>query len=219
MPTPPLTFDFAQLAPRERYKLLIGIVVPRPIALITSLNDAGRVNAAPFSFFNVFSEDPAQIVLGLQHKTDRTQKDTTRNLRPLQHFVVNMVDEALAATMSDCAIDFPPDVSEIEVLGIATEPGVYGPAPRIAAAPIVLECRASVSLAFSAAREILIGEVLGAVARGDLVDRRTLHVNPERYRPIGRLAGNMYCRQGDLFELSRPSFQEWSRSRGKKAER
>jgi flavin reductase (DIM6/NTAB) family NADH-FMN oxidoreductase RutF len=207
--TETLNFDFAKLSPRDRYKLLIGIVVPRPIALITSVDDEGRVNAAPFSFFNVFSEEPAQIVLGLQRKADGGLKDTTRNLRPLQHFVVNMVDEGLAATMNDCAMDFPPDVSEVEALGIEMRDGVHGPVPRMAAAPIALECKASVSIAFSPSRELLIGEVLGVVARPGLVDPGTLYVDAEAYRPIGRLAGNMYSRQGELFELKRLTYHQW----------
>lgn len=210
---PDITFDFAKLGPRDRYKLLSCIVVPRPIALITSLDEAGRVNAAPYSFFNAFSEDPAQIVLGLQHKPDGSPKDTTRNLRPSRPFVVNMVDEALAAKMSDCAIDFPPETSEIDALGIETRPGVLVPVPSIAAAPIALECRASVSLAFSATREILIGEVLGVIARRDLIDPDTLYVDSERYRPIGRLHGNLYCRQGDTIELRRPAYEDWLRGR------
>ena len=203
-------FDFAKLAPRDRYKLLIGIVVPRPIALVTSCDDQGRVNAAPFSFFNVFSEDPAQIVLGLQHKPDGAPKDTTRNLRASRPFTVNMVDEPLAETMNACAMDFPPEVGEIAALGIATLPGILTSVPRIAATPMALECRAQMSLVFSPGRELLIGEVLGVIARADLVDAKRLHIDAERYRPIGRLAGNMYSKQGELFELTRETYAAWS---------
>lgn len=204
-----LAFDFATLPPRDRYKLLCGVVVPRPIALVTSIDASGCVNAAPFSFFNVFSEDPAQIVLGLQHHPDERHKDTTRNLAATSHFVVNMVDEALASAMNDCAIDFPAGVSELDALQITTAPGSYGPAPRIAAAPFALECRRTVSLAFSASREILIGEVLGLHARSDLVDEAALHIDTSRYRPIGRLAGSAYCRQGDIFTMTRESYATW----------
>src|SRR5215475_13507465 len=146
-------FDFARMAPLERYKLLCGVVVPRPIALVTSIDAEGRVNAAPFSFFNVFSEDPPQIVLGLQHKPAGEPKDTTRNLAEVREFVVNMVDEPLAEAMNLCATDFPAGVSEIEVLGIATEPGARVTVPHIAAAPFALECRKILSLAFSQSRE------------------------------------------------------------------
>jgi flavin reductase (DIM6/NTAB) family NADH-FMN oxidoreductase RutF len=206
-------FDFAQMTPLDRYKLLCGVVVPRPIALVTSKDAAGRVNAAPFSFFNVFSEDPAQIVLGLQHKAAAEPKDTTRNLAQASEFVVNMVDEPLAETMSLCAMDFPPDVSEISELGITIEPGMRVSVPRIAAAPFALECRKTVSLAFSSSREILIGEVLAIHARHGLTDPASLRTDPDRYRPIGRLAGAAYCRQGPVFELQRLPFAEW-RKRG-----
>ena len=99
--------SFRELDPHDRYKLLCGVVVPRPIALVTTLDENGKVNAAPFSFFNVFSEDPPLVVLGLQHKADGSPKDTTRNIHRSGQFVVHMVDEALAATMNDCAVDFP----------------------------------------------------------------------------------------------------------------
>ena len=100
-----------------RALVLCGVVVPRPIALVTTLDENGKVNAAPFSFFNVFSEDPPLIVLGLQHKADQSPKDTTRNIHRSGQFVVHMVDEALAATMNDCAIDFPSGNSEVESSG------------------------------------------------------------------------------------------------------
>ena len=203
------SYDFATLPPRDRYKLLIGIVVPRPIALVTTLSENGVVNAAPFSFFNVFSEEPAQIVLGIQHRADGTPKDTTRNLGRAQEFCVNMVDEALAETMNLCATDFPPDVGEVAALGIEMRPGETVKVPWMAAAPFALECRRSVSLAFTAAREIVIGEVVHVHARHGLTDPKTMHTDTDRYRPIGRLAGKQYCRQGEVFELGRVTYAEW----------
>ena len=207
-------FDLTQLAVRDRYKLVCGIVVPRPIALVTSVDADGRVNAAPFSFFNVFSDDPVQIVLGLQHKADGTPKDTTRNLAAAKHFVVNMVDEPLAAVMNECAIDFPPDIAEVEALGIRTLPGVSVPVPRFADAPFALECRKTVSLTFSNSRELLIGEVVRIHARAGLVDPASLYIDTASYRPIGRLAGMQYCRQGEVFEMTRQTYADWSKLRG-----
>jgi len=121
--------SFRELDPRDRYKLLCGVVVPRPIALVTTLDANSAVNAAPFSFFNVFSEDPPLLVLGLQHKADFSPKDTTRNIHRSGQFVVHLVDEALAATMNDCAIDFPSGDSEVARLAraaIGAETGVAG---------------------------------------------------------------------------------------------
>ena len=112
------TFELAGLAPGLRYKLLAGLVVPRPIALITTISEAGIVNAAPYSFFNVFSEDPPVVVVGLQAKDDLSPKDTARNVRLSGEFVVNMVDEALAVAMNNCAIDFPPERGEPDNLDL-----------------------------------------------------------------------------------------------------
>ena len=98
---------FRELDAHDRYKLLCGVVVPRPIALVTTPDENGVVSAAPFSSFNVFSEDPPLVVLGLKHKPDLSPKDTTRNIHRSGQFVVHMVDEAIAAAMNDCAVDFP----------------------------------------------------------------------------------------------------------------
>lgn len=205
---------FADLAPRERYKLLCASVTPRPIALVTCVSAEGVVNAAPFSFFNVFSEDPALIVLGLQHKSDNSFKDTTRNIAAAGEFVVNLVDEALAEAMNICAIDFPPDVSEIDAAGLSLLPGVTVKVPRIAQAPFALECRRHVSLAFSPTRELLIGEVVRLHAREGLVDPATLRVSMSDYKPVGRMFGDGYSRQNDRFDLRRGTYAEWVAKQG-----
>jgi flavin reductase (DIM6/NTAB) family NADH-FMN oxidoreductase RutF len=173
---------FRELDPQDRYKLLCGVVVPRPIALVTTLDENGSVNAAPFSFFNVFSEDPPLLVLGLQHKADFSPKDTTRNIHRSGQFVVHLVDEALAI--------------DIDV-------------PRLAAAPFALECRQHVALAFGPGRELLVGEVLRLHAREGLIDREKMYVDFDVYRPVGRLFGNLYAAQRDTFALARESHAQW----------
>jgi flavin reductase (DIM6/NTAB) family NADH-FMN oxidoreductase RutF len=198
------------LSPHERYKLLCGVVVPRPIALVTTLDANGAVNAAPFSFFNVFSEDPPLVVLGLQHKADRTPKDTTRNIHRDGEFVVHMVDEALASAMNDCAIDFPAGQSEVAAAGLATLPSVDVRVPRLAAAPFALECRRTVALNFSPGRELLVGEVLRVHAREGLLDAAGMYVDLEAYRPIGRMFGNLYTYQREAFAMNRESHAQWS---------
>jgi flavin reductase (DIM6/NTAB) family NADH-FMN oxidoreductase RutF len=210
---------FSELSPRQRYKLLCGAVVPRPIALVTTVSKAGVVNAAPYSFFNVFSEDPALIVLGLQHRPDGrggfVLKDTTRNISDSGVFTVNMVDEALADAMNLTAIDFPPDVSEVEAAGLALAPGVSIGAPRLAAAPFALECRKNVSLTFGPQRELLIGEVVHLHARAGLVDPATMNIDTQAWRPVGRLFGDGYARQNDRFDLVRETYAEWANGRGR----
>jgi flavin reductase (DIM6/NTAB) family NADH-FMN oxidoreductase RutF len=201
--------DFAAIGPAERYKLLCATVVPRPIALVTTVDADGVVNAAPFSFFNVFSEEPPLVVLGLQHRPDRARKDTSRNIAETGAFVVNLVDEALAEAMNLCAVDFPPEVSELDAAGLATRPGVAVPVPRIASAPFALECRRTLALAFGPDREIVLGEVLCLHARDGLLDEATLRVRAEAYHPVGRLFGDGYSRQGDRFSLRRATYAEW----------
>ncbi len=211
-----IQIKLADLKDREAYKLLTAIIVPRPIALVTSVNDAGTVNAAPYSFFNIFADDPPTIVLGMSWRPDTTLKDTTANIRRTGEFVVNMVDEALAETMNDTAIDFPPDVSETDALGIELAPSTLVNAPRIKAAPFALECRKMVGLSFSESREILLGEIIAIHARDGLIDTRRMYVDRQRYRPICRLSGIGYARLGEIFDMARPTYDEWRMSKERK---
>jgi flavin reductase (DIM6/NTAB) family NADH-FMN oxidoreductase RutF len=211
---PDLSLKLADLAPRQRYKLLGGLVVPRPIALVTSLSRDGTVNAAPFSFFNVFSEDPAIIALGVNSRPDGTPKDTVLNLRATGEFVVNLVDEAIAEAMNVTAIDFPPGESEPEAAGLELAASVQVKPPRLAAAPASFECRRVVGLTFGADRELVIGEVVGVHIRAGVVDPETLNVDYAALRPVGRLSGNGYARQRDTFELRRITYAEWRAKRG-----
>ncbi|RXH39373.1 flavin reductase family protein [Bradyrhizobium zhanjiangense] len=211
------SLSFRDLAPRDRYKLLCGVVVPRPIAFVTTMDENSALNAAPFSFFNVFSEDPPLIVLGLQHHPDGRFKDTTRNIHRTGEFVVHMVDEALAKAMNDCAVDFPSSESEVAAVGLMTEASTEVKVPRLAAAPFALECRRQVSLAFGPGRELLVGEVLHLHAREGLVDPARIYVDMATYQPIGRLFGNLYSTQRDVFAMDRESYDDWQARRAREA--
>lgn len=208
--TPPepsgLSFDFASLPPAARYKLLTGLVVPRPIALVTTISAAGVVNAAPFSFFNVFAQEPPLLVLGMDAKPGGEMKDTLANIRQNRAFVVHMVDEAGARDMNDCAIDFPPEMSEPAALGLALTPGSHGPVPRLAAAPVAMECRQVTTLNFGPMRDLVIGEVLALHTRAGIVDAQTLRTDYEVYKPIGRLGGTLYTHQDARFSMERESY-------------
>src|SRR6202047_5053078 len=188
-------FSLRDLSPHDRYRLLCGVVVPRPIALVTTLDANGAVNAAPFSFFNVFSEDPPMVVLGLQHKADRSPKDTTRNIHRDGEFVIHMVDEALASAMNDCAVDFPTGESEVTATGLATLPSVDVGVPRLRG---------------GALGAVLVGEVLRIHARAGLVDEANMYVDLAAYRPIGRLFGNLYTYQRESFAMDRENHSQWS---------
>jgi flavin reductase (DIM6/NTAB) family NADH-FMN oxidoreductase RutF len=209
-----LAFDFATLPPAQRYKLLVGLVVPRPIALVTSFGPGGIVNAAPFSFFNVFSEDPPLVVLGLQSKADGSVKDTSANIREHGTFVVNLVDEALAEGMNVCAVDFPREMSEIEVAGLTLSPSVAVEVPRIAEAPVALECKHFMTLEVSRERRLCIGQVVYLHAREGILDPKNLRVMLDAYRPVARLFGNYYASLGETFQLTRESYAQWEASGG-----
>ena len=204
-----ISIDFATLSAPQRYKLLCGLVVPRPIALITTISADGVVNAAPFSFFNVFSENPPLVVVGLQVKPDLSIKDTTRNVRANGLFVINMVDEALAKDMVDCSIGFPSDIGEPEALRLPMTAGVHVPVPHLAAAPAALECRKVTMMNFGAERDLLVGEVLGIQVRDGVVDPVTLRTDYEQYWPVARMAGTTYARLHDRFEIKPDNCESW----------
>jgi flavin reductase (DIM6/NTAB) family NADH-FMN oxidoreductase RutF len=204
-----LSYDLASLNPHDRYKLLISLVIPRPIALVTTIGPTGIVNAAPFSFFNVFSEDPALVVLGLQAKPGGSLKDTSAHIRDRGAFVVNLVDEAIGAQMNQCAVDFPADVSEIDVARFSLLPSEKIKIPRIAEAPAALECRHYTTLEVSAQRRLAIGEVLHVHVRKGLWDNEKMRVNMTQYRPLARLFGNFYASLGEPFTHVRQSYEEW----------
>jgi flavin reductase (DIM6/NTAB) family NADH-FMN oxidoreductase RutF len=204
-----MRFDFEDLAAADRYKLLGGLIVPRPIALVTTQSPDGRSNAAPFSFFNVFAEDPPLVVLGLGLSPAGGAKDTTVNIRDTGEFVVNLVDEAIAEAMNLCAIDFPPEVEEVEVAGLALAPSDRIAPPRLVQAPVSLECRRYLTLQPGRERYLVLGEVVVAHVRDGLVDPVTLRVDREAHAPIGRLFGGGYVRTRDRFEMPRLTYEQW----------
>ena len=194
--------DLDAMTPRDRYKLLCAAIVPRPVAWVTTVDAAGTVNAAPFSFFNVFGQDPALIVLGLEHRADGTPKDTTRNIRRSGEFVVNIATpdllEAMVGTASDHA------GSETEALGLATEPSRAVAPPRIARAPVSIECRQLTTLSFSAERDLVIGRAVALSARDGLVDPESCHVDWGGQYPVARLFADRYAALTELAPMAIP---------------
>jgi flavin reductase (DIM6/NTAB) family NADH-FMN oxidoreductase RutF len=209
-----MKFDLRTLAPAERYKLLGGLVVPRPIALVTTRGTDGHDNAAPFSFFNVLAEEPPIIVLGLGVNAEGHAKDTTNNIRDTGEFVVNLVDEPIAEAMNLCAIDFPPEISEIEVAGFGLLPSESIAPARIAEAPVQMECRRYVTLQPGPERYIVLGEVLVIHVREGIVDPDTLRIDRDAHAPIGRLFGGGYVRTRDRFEMPRLTYEQWLKRKG-----
>ena len=211
-----MEIDFENLSSRERYKLLVGFIIPRPIAFVTTVGRDGVANAAPFSFFNVFGENPATVVLGIQMRPDGTMKDTARNILETGEYVINMVYGAIAEAMNVCAVDFPAGMSELEPAGLTIEPSRVVKPGRIAQSPVSFECRHLHSVTFRPDRSLVIGEVVWMRARDDVIDPQTLRLRPEAYHPVGRLYGNMYSRQSERFEMVRRTYAEWKEATGAK---
>lgn len=193
-------FSFPDSPPDLRYRLLSGAVVPRPIALVTTVDAAGRPNAAPFSFFGVLSHDPATLALGIDQGDDGQMKDTARNIRATGMLTVHIVDAALAAQMAICASPLAPGVSELALAGLDTVPGRDIAVPRIATAPIALECRLLRHVDLGPARSIVLAEVLGLFVREGAVNDRG-HIDPEAVDAIARLGGRSYATTRDTFVL------------------
>jgi flavin reductase (DIM6/NTAB) family NADH-FMN oxidoreductase RutF len=212
-----LSYDPNSLSEHDRYKLLISLVIPRPIALVTTLGPTGIVNAAPFSFFNMFSESPPLAVLGLQAKPTGSLKDTAAHIRDRGEFVINLVDEALGEQMNQCAVDFPPEVSEIDAAKLTTLASEKVKTPRIAEAPAALECRHYTTLEVSATRRLAIGEVIYIHIRGGLWDTEKMRIDMAQYRPLARLYGNFYASLGTPFTHVRQSYEEWAAEQKEKA--
>ena len=189
----------------EAYSILAGLVTPRPIALTTTLDEHGRLNAAPFSFFNVLGDDPPIVGLCPGDRAPGVPKDTARNIRVTQEFVINLVDEPIAAAMNLCATALPPGEDETRLAGLATLPSTSVKPPRLADAPASLECR-NLGIFEIGRNRLVIGEVLRVHVRDGILDPATWLVNPARYQPIGRMQSpHWYCRTADQFEMRRPN--------------
>ena len=207
-----MDFDFGEIDNRDAYKLLISVVVPRPIAFVTTVDLQGAVNAAPFSFFNAMGYDPPIVALGVETRPGpgRVLKDTASNIQLTGEFVVNIVDDAIAEQMNVCAIDFEPEVDELAEAGLTTLASVQVAPPRVAEAPVSMECKRLVTIELGARRNVIIGEVVHMHIRDDLViDRDRFHVDAGKLAAVARLNAGFYTRVSEVFEMPRIPVEEW----------
>jgi flavin reductase (DIM6/NTAB) family NADH-FMN oxidoreductase RutF len=209
-------FDLGRIAESDAYKLLVSTVVPRPIALATTIDGDGRVNAAPFSFFNAVSSRPPVVVLGISPgdasgaNGGDGYKDTARNIRDSGEFVVNLVDEELAERMNICAVDFPTGVEELAMAELSPVAAVEVRPPRIREAPVSFECKRITGVSLGAQSMLEIGRVIHIHIRDDLVDAERFYVHTEKMKLIGRMHGRgWYARTSDLFLMERLSVENW----------
>ncbi|EJL49050.1 conserved protein of DIM6/NTAB family [Rhizobium sp. CF122] len=199
-----VSFDFEMLTERERYKLMIGTIIPRPIALVTTVDEHGRINAAPFSFFNCLSADPPILALGVENNPDMSFKDTGHNIRMTEVFTVNIVSFAIAEAMHVCGSKYPRGVDELKEAGLTAMPGQKVASPWIAEAPAAFECRRHVTLELGKSRQIIMGEIVYAHYRDGVVDPDRLRVDPAEIDAIARLGGDTCSTIRDRFEMLTP---------------
>ena len=198
-----MDFDFSTLPASDRYRLLTNFIGPRPIALVGTRSALGHDNAAPMSFFNVFSHEPPLIILGIQPRVNGDEKDTVSNIRRTGDFVVNMVDMGLAEAMITCGVNFAPEVDELIFAGLTPVPCLRINAARIGESPCSFECRVERIIDYPS-RALIVGEVVHMHVRDHCMDAAGRYVNPHTYQPIARLHADNYITSDRQFELKKP---------------
>lgn len=188
------------------YHLLVGVVTPRPIAWVTTVDPEGRVNLAPFSFFNAFGANPPVVVFSPTLRRDGSKKDTLRNVEATGEFVLNAAVESLAEKMNLSSKELPYGESEVELASLTLLPSIKVRPPRIAETPVTMECKLLHIVSTGngpIAGNLVIGEILAMHIADDVLDGKG-RIDPYKLRTIARLGGDYYCRTTDLFEMKRP---------------
>ena len=201
-----MNLDLNTADKKERYKLLMSSILPRPIALVTTQDDQGRINAAPFSFFNIMASTPAIVVLGIDSKSPGVPKDTVRNMQLTKEFVINMVSEDIVEKMSLCSTPLPAGEDELKFSGLTAAPSIQVKPPRIAESPINMECRIVEILDIGHDRNIVIGNIVHYHIDDQFYDAQNGYVLVEKLGLVARMHGkSFYLRSHDIFEIDRPS--------------
>jgi flavin reductase (DIM6/NTAB) family NADH-FMN oxidoreductase RutF len=201
-----MIIDVASADVGDVYRAVVGIVTPRPIAWVTTVDGQGRVNLAPFSFFNAFGANPPVVVFSPTLRRNGSKKDTLLNLEAVPEFVLNAAVEGLAERMNMTAKELPPGQSEAEFAGLTLEQSTMVRPPRVAETPVHLECRVLQIIAIGdgpIAANLVIGQVLLIHVEDRVLDAQG-QVDPRKLKTIARLGADNYCRSTDLFEMTRP---------------
>ena len=201
-----MRIDVAESSPNEVYQWLVGIVTPRPIGWVTTVDGEGRVNLAPFSFFNVFGADPPIVIFSPLNRRDGTRKDTLLNVEATGEFVLNGAVESLVAEVNLSSAELPHGQSEAHLAGLHLLPSSLVKPPRVAESPTHLECRVRQIIRVGEGplgANLILGDVV-ALHVDDSVIGPDGRVDPSRLKTIARLGGDWYCRTSDLFALKRP---------------
>ena len=194
-----MRIDFDRIDRKLKYKVMTAAIIPRPPALVTTVDRHGTSNAAPFSFFNCFSDEPPVVAIGIGRRDSGPKKDTSRNIEETGEFVAHIVDAPMFEGMLVTASALPPGVDELPFAGFETVESNYVGPPRIPQAPVAFECRRYVTLQCGVARDIVLGEVLAAHIRDDLWDDSGGYIQWGGKLPIARLFGTNYASLGEPF--------------------
>ena len=203
-----MKFDLQKLSIKDCHDLLVGAVLPRPIAFVSTIGANGVNNLAPFSYFTVLSSKPPILGFGIGSKRDGGKKDTLANLEFTGDFVINVVTEDLAEAMNRASGEYPPEVDEFRVAGLTAGKSDLVQSPRVTESPINIECRLQQILQFGDAPRInrfVIGEVVRIHVRKELLQGNI--PKADRLKPIGRMGEDFYCRTQGLFEMKRPEIE------------
>ena len=198
-----LSADPAAHPPLDIYKLMVGAIVPRPIAFVSTISRAGVTNLAPFSFFNAICAEPPVICFSVSNRVP--DKDTITNIRATGEFVVNIVTEAIAAQMNVCSGDYPAGVSEFGISGLTAEASEIVKPPCVLESPVNMECKVIQIVDVStrpAGASLVIGEVVRFHFDPAIVEN--FRIDPAKLLAVGRMGGNEYTRTGDRFVMIRP---------------
>jgi flavin reductase (DIM6/NTAB) family NADH-FMN oxidoreductase RutF len=200
-----MTIDPAKHDPRNIYRLMIGTIVPRPIAFVSTISEAGVLNLAPFSFFTGVSPNPPVVCFSPTRRGDGTKKDTLLNIEATREFVVNIVTEAIAGPMNACSAEFPPEVDEFSASGLTPVPSEVVKPPRVKESPVSMECRLIQVVELGQlplSGNLVIGEIVRFHVDDAIVS--DFRIDPDKLLAVGRMGGIAYTRTRDRFNMERP---------------
>ncbi len=201
-----VSFDPKEHSQRDIYKLMVGAIVPRPIAFVSTVDRQGVRNVAPFSYFSAVCAEPPTLLFCPAVRADGGgTKDTLRNILATSEFVVNIVSEEIAGQMNQAAAQVRPEVDEFELTGLTPVASEAVQAPRVAESPVQMECRLRQIITISeqpGGGNIVIGEIVRFHIREELLD--DFRIDADRLKAVGRMGGPTYCRTMDRFDLERP---------------
>ena len=190
-------------------RVLTGVVVPRPIAFVSTISNSGNVNLSPYSFFNAVSYDPPLIIFSSSKFTsDGKLKDSLSNIEQNGEFVVNIVNENIVEAMNTTAAEYPEDVNEFDIANLTQIDSDLVKPPRLSESPVNMECKLERIITLGTETHpqgLVIGEIIQLHIDDEIISGH--RINHEKLKPVGRLAGNMYTHTYDVFELMRPSYE------------